>query len=84
MIELCYSMQRKLKERNLLLANQSGFHARHTATLQGTCLTDYVNINFSNSTFVTAEFIETEKASDTTRHLGFSYNSATQNVAPYS
>ena len=67
---------------NLLLANQSNFHARHRATLQGTWLTEYVTINFNNSTSMTAEFLDTEKSFDTTRHFGLSYNSATLQFSP--
>jgi hypothetical protein len=61
-------VQRHIRERYLLNANQFGFHTIHSTTLQCIRLTDYVILNFNKST--AAIFLDIEKAFDTTWHIG--------------
>jgi hypothetical protein len=67
------TVQRYTEEKCLVNASQFGFRARHTMTLQCTRLTDHVTLNFHNNMQTVAVFLEIEKASDTTWHLGLLY-----------
>jgi retron-type reverse transcriptase len=66
-------VQRHLEERDLLNANQFGFRARHSTTLQCMRLTDHVTLNFNNIMSTAAVFLDIEKAFDTTWHPGLLY-----------
>jgi hypothetical protein len=54
-------VQRHIGERGLLNANQFGFRACHSMTLQCTRLTDHVTLNFNNIS-TAAVFLDIEKA----------------------
>jgi hypothetical protein len=62
--------QKHIGERNLLNANQFGFHVRHSTTLQYMRLADHVTLNFNNKMYTAAVFLDIEKAFDTTWHTG--------------
>jgi hypothetical protein len=47
--------------------------ARHSTALQCMRLTDHVTLNFNNNVSTAAVFLDIEKASDKTWHLGFIY-----------
>jgi hypothetical protein len=64
------TVQRHIEERGLLNASQFGFCAHHSATLQLMRLTDHVTLNFNNNISMAAVYFDTEKAFDTTLHLG--------------
>jgi hypothetical protein len=66
-------VQRHIGEKGLLNADQFGFHARHSMTLQRMRLTDHVTLNFNNMS-TAAVFLDIEKAFDTTWHNGLLYN----------
>jgi hypothetical protein len=66
-------VQRHIHERGLLNASQFCFHARHCMTLKCMRLTNHVTLNFNNNVSTAAVFFGTEKAFDTTWHLGFVY-----------
>jgi hypothetical protein len=58
-------VQRHVKVSDLLNANQFGFRARHSTTLQCMRLTDNVTLNFDNNVSTAAVFLDIEKAYDT-------------------
>jgi hypothetical protein len=58
----------------LLNANQFGFRARHSTTLQCMRLADHVTLKFNSNMFTAAVFLDIEKAFDTTWHPGLLYN----------
>jgi hypothetical protein len=58
--------QRHLEINNLLNANQFGFRAVHSTTLQCMRLTEHMTLNFNNRISKAAEFLDIEKAFDTT------------------
>jgi hypothetical protein len=64
-------VQKRIGERGLLNANQFGFSASHSTTLQCMRLTDHVTLNFNMST--AAAFLDIEKAFDTPWHTGLLY-----------
>jgi hypothetical protein len=64
------TIQRHTDGRNLLNASQFVFHQCHSMTLQCTRLTDHITLNFDNSMWMAAEFLDIEKAFDTTWHPG--------------
>jgi hypothetical protein len=66
-------VQRHTGERGLLNANQIGFRACHSTTLQCMRLTDHVTLNFNNNMSKAAVFLDIEKAFDTTWHTGLLY-----------
>jgi hypothetical protein len=66
-------VQKHMEERGLLNANQFGFRARHSTTLQCMRLTDHVTLNFNNKMPTTAVFFDIEKAFDTTWHPSLLY-----------
>jgi hypothetical protein len=66
-------VQRHIGGRNLLNANQFGFRARHSSTLQCMRLMDHVTLNFNNKMSTAAVFLDIEKAFDTTWHPGLLY-----------
>jgi hypothetical protein len=67
-------VQRHNGERGLLNANQFGFRARHSTTLQCMRLTDHVTLTFNNNNMsTTAVFLDIERAFDTTWHTGLLY-----------
>jgi hypothetical protein len=49
------------------------FRALHSTTLQCMRLTDHVTLDFNNNIFVTAVFLDIEKAFDRTWHIGLLY-----------
>jgi hypothetical protein len=58
--------------KGLLNASQFGFHARHSMLLQ--CwLANHVTLIFNNNMYMTTVFLDIEKVSDTTWHLGLLY-----------
>jgi retron-type reverse transcriptase len=59
-------------ERDLPNANQFGFRAGHSTTLQCMILTDHVTLNFNNMS-TAAVFLDIEKGFDTTWHTGLLY-----------
>jgi hypothetical protein len=71
-------VQRHIENRKLLNANQFGFRARHSATLQCMRLADHVTLNF-NKMSTAAVFLDIEKAFDTTWHTGLLYKLAKWN-----
>jgi hypothetical protein len=62
--------QRHIEEKGLLNASQFGFRVRHSTTLQCMSLTGHVSLNFNSNMATAAVFLDTEKAFDTTWHLG--------------
>jgi hypothetical protein len=58
------------EEGDLLNASQFGFRARHGTTLQCMRLTKHITLNFNNSMYTAAVFLDIEKAFDKTWHLG--------------
>jgi hypothetical protein len=66
-------VQKHIEERGLLNANQFGFRARHSTTLQFMRLTDHVTLNFNNKMSTAAVFLDIEKAFDITWHHGLLY-----------
>jgi hypothetical protein len=66
-------VQRHTEERGLLKASQFGFRACHIMTLQCMRLVNHVTLNFINNMSLAAVFLDIEKASDTTWHLGLLY-----------
>jgi hypothetical protein len=63
-------VQKHIEERGLLNANQFGFLARHSTTLQCMRLTGHVSLNFKNKMSTAAVFLDIEEAFDTTWHYG--------------
>jgi hypothetical protein len=63
-------VQSHVKARDMLNASQSGFHARHSTTLQCMRLTDYVILNFNNKMYTAAALMNIGKAFGKTVHLG--------------
>jgi hypothetical protein len=59
--------------RGLLNARHFGFYAFHSMTLQCMRLMDHVTLNLNNKMSMAAVFMDTEKAIDTTWHLGLLY-----------
>jgi hypothetical protein len=59
-------VQRHVETRKKLNANQFGFRARHSKTLQCMRLAYHVTLNFNNIMFTAAIFLDIEKAFDTT------------------
>jgi hypothetical protein len=55
-------VKRHTKERNLLNANQFGFRAHHSTTLQCKRLADHVTPHFNNNMSTAAVFLVIEKA----------------------
>jgi hypothetical protein len=53
--------QRRIEEMGLFNANQFGFRARHSTTLQCMSLTDHVTLNFNNNMSTAAVFRDIEK-----------------------
>jgi hypothetical protein len=66
------------EKRSLLNASQFGFHAHHSTTLQCLKLTD-ITLNLDNNMSTAAIFLDTDKAFDTTWHLGLLFNYLNQN-----
>jgi hypothetical protein len=66
-------LKRHIEEKNLLNANQFGFRARHSTTLQYMRLEDHVTLNFNYNMSTAAVFLDIEKAFDTTWHPGLIY-----------
>jgi retron-type reverse transcriptase len=66
-------VQRHIGERGLLNANQFGFRASHSSTLQCMRLTDHVTLNFNNNVSTAVVFLDIKKAFDTTWHTGLLY-----------
>jgi hypothetical protein len=64
-------IQSHLEVNNLLNANQFGFRARNSTTLQCMKLTDHVT--YFNNMSTAAVFLDIEKAFDTTWHPGLLY-----------
>jgi hypothetical protein len=63
----------EFEERGLLNANQFGFHASHSTTLQGMRVTDHVTLNFNITCLQLLYFWILKKTFDTTWHLGLLY-----------
>jgi hypothetical protein len=63
-------VQRHIENRKLLNANQFGFLARHSTTLQWMRLADHVTLNFNNKMSTAAVFLDIEKVFDTKWHTG--------------
>jgi hypothetical protein len=61
-------IQSHLEANNLLNANQLGFRARHSMTLQCMKLTDHVTLNFNNNMSTSVVLLDIEKAFDTIWH----------------
>jgi hypothetical protein len=66
-------VKRHIDEKDLLNADQFGFRACHSTTLQCERLTAHVTINFNNNMSTAAIFLDIEKAFDTTWHNGLLY-----------
>jgi hypothetical protein len=66
-------IQRHLEVNNLINANEFGFRARHSKTLQCMMLTDHVTINFNNNMSTAAVFLEIVKVFHTSWHPGLLY-----------
>jgi hypothetical protein len=66
-------VRRHKENMKLLNANQFGFHARHSTTLQYMKLADHVTLNFSNKMSTAALFLDIEEAFDITGHTGLLY-----------
>jgi hypothetical protein len=64
----------------VLSANQFGFRARHSATLQCMRLTYHVTLNFNNK-MSTAAVLDIEKSFDTTWHPGLLYKLSNLNFS---
>jgi hypothetical protein len=62
-----------IEERGPLNANQVGFRARHSTTLQCMRLIDHGTLNFSNNISTASVFLDIEKAFDTIWHLSLLY-----------
>jgi hypothetical protein len=65
--------QKHIEEKGLLNASQFGFRACYSTALQFIRLMYHVTHNFSNKMFTAPEFLDIEKAFDTTRHSGLLY-----------
>jgi hypothetical protein len=63
-------VQRHIKERVPLNANQFGFCDHHITTLQCMRLTDYITLNVNNNMSTAAVFLDIEKVFDATWLLG--------------
>jgi hypothetical protein len=68
--------QRHIENRNLLNANQFGFRARDTTTLECMRLADHVSLNFNNTISMSSAFLDIENPFDTTWHTGLLYKLA--------
>jgi hypothetical protein len=64
-------IQRHTQERELLNANHFGFRVRHSTTLQCMKLTDHVTLDFNNNVYMSAVFLDIEKAFAKTWHIYF-------------
>jgi hypothetical protein len=62
--------QSHAEERDLLNASYFGLRKRHSMTLQCMRLKVYVTLNFNNSMSMAMEFLDAERAFDTTWHPG--------------
>jgi hypothetical protein len=71
--EILKFVQKHIEEKGLLNASQFGFRARDSTTLQCMRLTDHVTLKFNNKMSTVAEFLDIEKAFDTTWHHGLLY-----------
>jgi hypothetical protein len=60
-----------IKKTGLLNESQFGFRARYSMAIECMRLTDHVTINYYNDMSTADVFLHTEKAFDTTWHLGF-------------
>jgi hypothetical protein len=65
--------QKQIEEKGLLKSGQFVFRTRHRTTLECMTLTDHVTLNFNNRMSTAAEFLDIEKAFDTTWHPGLLY-----------
>jgi hypothetical protein len=54
-------VQKHIREKHLLNANQFGFHARHSTTLQCMRLADHVTLNFNNKMSIAVIFLDIKK-----------------------
>jgi hypothetical protein len=69
-------VQRHIENRKLLNANQFGFRARQSMTIQCMRLADHVTLHFNNKMSMAAVFLDIEKAFDTKWYTGLLYKLA--------